>query len=90
MYNQLLLWKKESAGRRALLIEGARRVGKTTILDEVFDELEKGLVIQMDKYRIRITRQRIPWGLLCIVLLFMLAGAYFISGLFTFRDVNML
>lgn len=34
IYSELLSWKKESAGRRALLIEGARRVGKTTILEE--------------------------------------------------------
>lgn len=34
-------------------------------------------------------KKRIPWGLLYIVLLFMLAGAYFISGLFTLPDVNM-
>lgn len=34
IYSELLSWKNESAGRRALLIEGARRVGKTTILEE--------------------------------------------------------
>ena len=37
-----------------------------------------------------ITRKRTPWGLLYFILLLMLAGAYFISGLFTFSDVNML
>lgn len=33
IYNILLLWKKEQ-GKTALLIEGARRVGKTTIAEE--------------------------------------------------------
>ena len=37
-----------------------------------------------------IVKKRIPWGLLYSVLLIMLAGAYFISGLFTFSDVNIL
>ena len=31
IYDELLKWKRESNGRSALLIEGARRIGKTTI-----------------------------------------------------------
>ena len=31
IYDKLLEWKKESDGRTAVLIEGARRVGKSTI-----------------------------------------------------------
>ena len=34
MYDKLLTWKKESNGNTALLIEGARRVGKSTIVEE--------------------------------------------------------
>ncbi len=34
IYNDLLEWKRESAGRYALLIEGARRVGKSWIVGE--------------------------------------------------------
>ncbi len=34
IYDALLSWKKESAGRTALLIEGARRVGKSTVAEE--------------------------------------------------------
>ncbi|MBQ9000858.1 MAG: ATP-binding protein [Eggerthellaceae bacterium] len=34
LYESLLKWKKESAGSSALLIEGARRVGKSTIAEE--------------------------------------------------------
>ena len=35
-------------------------------------------------------RKKTPWGLLYLMLFLMLAGAYFISGLFTFSDMNML
>lgn len=31
VYQELLQWKKETLGKKALLIEGARRVGKSTI-----------------------------------------------------------
>lgn len=34
IYEKLLEWKKESDGRTALLIEGARRVGKSTVVEE--------------------------------------------------------
>ncbi|MBQ8039668.1 MAG: ATP-binding protein [Lachnospiraceae bacterium] len=34
IYDKLLEWKKESAGKTALLIEGARRVGKSTVAEE--------------------------------------------------------
>ena len=33
MYDNLLDWKKDSAGRTALLIDGARRVGKSYIVE---------------------------------------------------------
>ncbi len=34
LYDKLLSWKEESDGNTALLIEGARRVGKSTIVEE--------------------------------------------------------
>ncbi len=34
IYDKLLAWKEESGGTRALLLEGARRVGKSTIVEE--------------------------------------------------------
>ena len=34
IYDKLLEWKETSKGRTALLIEGARRVGKSTIVTE--------------------------------------------------------
>lgn len=34
IYNKILEWKKDSDGKTALLIEGARRVGKSTVVEE--------------------------------------------------------
>lgn len=34
IYEKMKKWKEESAGRTALLIEGARRIGKSTIVEE--------------------------------------------------------
>ena len=36
-YEKLLEWKASSKGRTALLIEGARRVGKTTLAESFAD-----------------------------------------------------
>lgn len=35
MYQKVLEWKRSCNGNRALLIEGARRVGKSTIAEEI-------------------------------------------------------
>lgn len=45
IYNQLLDWKNKWAGRRALIIEGARRVGKSTIAEEFARREYKSYVI---------------------------------------------
>lgn len=34
IYDKFLEWKKNSDGRTALLVEGARRIGKSTIVEE--------------------------------------------------------
>ena len=34
IYNKLLDWKETTKGEKALLIEGARRIGKSTIVEE--------------------------------------------------------
>jgi len=34
IYNKLLEWKRESDGHTALLVEGARRIGKSTVVEE--------------------------------------------------------
>lgn len=34
IYDKLLTWKTETAGKKALLVEGARRIGKSTVVEE--------------------------------------------------------
>ena len=34
IYKKLLEWKNESKGKKALMVEGARRIGKSTICEE--------------------------------------------------------
>ncbi|MBQ6265147.1 MAG: hypothetical protein IJK60_06835 [Clostridia bacterium] len=34
IYDKLVEWKKESNGNTALMIEGARRTGKSTVVEE--------------------------------------------------------
>lgn len=46
-YDDLVAWKNESRGRSAMLIEGARRVGKTTLVQE-FAAKEYGESIYID------------------------------------------
>lgn len=46
IYNKLCEWKKESNGNTALLIEGARRIGKSTVVEEfVKNEYESYILI---------------------------------------------
>lgn len=50
IYNQLVAWKENSNGRTALLVEGPRRVGKSTIVEE-FARNEYESYIIVDFYR---------------------------------------
>ena len=51
-YDELLRWKKESAGKYALLIEGAHRVGKTTVVEEFAkNEYKSFILIDFSKIR---------------------------------------
>ena len=45
IYNTILNWKKESNGRTALLIEGARRVGKSYIVEQFAKENYKSYIL---------------------------------------------
>lgn len=45
IYNKLLEWKIESAGKTALLIEGARRVGKSTVAEEFAKKEYKSYIL---------------------------------------------
>ena len=50
LYNNLLKWKETSKGRTALLIEGPRRVGKSTLVEE-FAKNEYESYILIDFYK---------------------------------------
>lgn len=45
IYNKLLEWKETSRGEKALLIEGARRIGKSTIAEEFGKNEYKSYII---------------------------------------------
>ena len=45
IYNDILKWKQESQGRTALLVEGARRVGKSYIVEEFAKENYKSYIL---------------------------------------------
>ena len=50
IYEKLLEWKRLSNGKSALMIEGARRVGKSTIAEEFAkNEYENYLLIDFYK-----------------------------------------
>lgn len=50
IYAELLNWKQESEGKSALLVEGARRVGKSTIVETFAkNEYESYLLIDFNK-----------------------------------------
>lgn len=50
IYNALLEWKKKYNGKKAILIEGARRIGKTTVVKEFSkNEYESCLIIDFSR-----------------------------------------
>lgn len=52
IYQRLLEWKNESDGQTALLIQGARRIGKSTVAEE-FARQEYGSYILIDFSRVK-------------------------------------
>lgn len=50
IYYKMAEWKKETNGTKALLIEGARRVGKSTIVEEFArNEYKSYILIDFNK-----------------------------------------
>ena len=45
IYDKLLEWKNESDGKTALLIEGARRIGKSTVVEAFAKEAHKSYIL---------------------------------------------
>ena len=50
IYNRILQWKQESNGETALMIQGARRIGKSTIVEQFAkDNYSSYLIIDFNK-----------------------------------------
>ena len=50
IYSKMQEWKKESDGKTALLIEGARRIGKSTVVEEFAkNEYESYILIDFSR-----------------------------------------
>jgi len=50
IYSQILEWKRTSSGKKALLIEGARRIGKSTVTEEIGkNEYKSYILIDFNK-----------------------------------------
>ncbi|MBQ4512117.1 MAG: AAA family ATPase [Anaerolineaceae bacterium] len=55
IYEDILKWKNENKGKKALLIEGARRVGKSTIVEEFArNEYESYLLIDFSRTTVKV------------------------------------
>ncbi len=55
IYDEILKWKSESNGKTALLIEGARRIGKSTIVEEFAKrEYDSYILIDFNKASSRV------------------------------------
>ena len=58
IYDKLLKWKEESQGETALLIDGARRVGKSYIVRKFAEkEYKSYILIDFNKANAEIKRQ---------------------------------
>lgn len=50
IYERIKRWKEETKGKKALLIEGARRIGKSTVAEEFGkNEYETHIIIDFNK-----------------------------------------
>ena len=45
IYHKFLTWKQESDGKKALLVEGARRIGKSTVVEEFAKQEYKSYIL---------------------------------------------
>ena len=52
IYNAIGEWKRKSNGQTALLIEGARRIGKSTIVEKFAQEEYRSYILIKDRYLI--------------------------------------
>lgn len=45
IYDKFLMWKKDANGKKALLVEGARRIGKSTVVEEFAKNEYKSFIL---------------------------------------------
>ena len=45
IYSKILDWKNETNGKKALLVEGARRIGKSTVVEEFAKKEYKSYIL---------------------------------------------
>ena len=45
IYAKILDWKNETNGKKALLVEGARRIGKSTVVEEFAQREYKSYIL---------------------------------------------
>ena len=51
IYNKFLEWKNDCQGKKALMVEGARRIGKSTICEEFGkNEYDSYIIVDFAKY----------------------------------------
>ena len=70
VYDKLLEWKKLSAGASAVLLEGARRIGKSTIVEEFAKN-------EYDDYMILDLQERIKMCEIILLKIWMIWTAFF-------------
>ena len=62
IYNKLMEWKNESQGKKAMLVEGARRIGKSTICEEFGkNEYQSYILIDFAKKDIEVEKYFIKY-----------------------------
>ncbi len=54
LYDRLLEWKQVQNGKSAILIEGARRVGKSTLVEQFAKNEYESYIGADEKYRVNL------------------------------------
>lgn len=65
IYQDLLKWKKESNGKTAMLVEGARRIGKSTVVETFAKKEYKSYITGVWYDEVNLFQQKLPeqlWG----------------------------
>ena len=77
IYSKLLEWKKECQGTKAIMVEGARRIGKSTIVEEFAKKEYKSYILIDFAKKDKVVEDYFNQYLNKLDDLFMLLGAYY-------------